>query len=323
MTSIHQYPPSVTERLYRGQRHAQGTHGYSHTRSRSAFDGSQTSPRQYGITETYTWAAEQEFLRGGSGSCSSPPKRGPMKTEDWVREQRTMHKVSDSLETETVYFTTSTSPTSSRTTSRSRRHEWEELVYVYEVEADQWMRQEEKARKVAYEREKTRLRIQEELRRIEARYQQKREAERLAREEVRRRELAELRERERRDRTRMDAFVADAWAQYESRWASMSSSSSRDRLDFRSTPWPLTVAPRSADDITQDAIATFLFSQTHSQELSRKDRIRSAQLRWHPDRFRRFLARVVEKDRAIVEEGVNVVARVLNELMEKEKKKGY
>ncbi|KAF9529397.1 hypothetical protein CPB83DRAFT_765079 [Crepidotus variabilis] len=231
-----------------------------------------------------------------------------------------MHKASDSLETETVYFTTG-SVNGSRTTSRSRRNEWEELIYVYEVEAENWIKQEEKARKIANEREKARLRIQEELRRIEARYQQKRDAERIAREEARRRDLTELKEREKRDRAKRERLTADAWTRYESRWSSLSSS--MVPLDFKSTPWPLILSPRSTDDITQDAIAAFLFSQTHSQDQSRRDRIRSAQLRWHPDRFRRFLGRVAEKDKVIVEEGVNIVARILNELMEKEKKKGY
>lgn len=315
MTSIHQQSPSAAERLYRGRRHPHN-HAYSHTRSRSAFDGGQVAAVRYGMTDTYTWVAEQEFLKGGS---SSNLKRGPLKTEDWVREQRSVYKALDSTETETLYFTTSSG--SSRTSSRSRRHEWEELIYVYEVEADQWMRQEEKARKIANEREKTRLRIQEELRRIEARYQQKRDAERTAREEARRREVAELKERERRDRERRDRLIADAWSKYESRWSSLPSST--EPLTFKSTPWPLIAQPRTADDITQDAIVGFLFSQPHSLEQSRKDRIRTAQLRWHPDRFRRFLGRVAEEDKAIVEKGVNIVARVLNELMEKEKKRGH
>ena len=237
----------------------------------------------------------------------------PMKTEDWVREQQTLLQ---SNETETVYH----SPRS-RTTSKLRRQEWEELIYVYEVEADEWMRHEELIRRVTHEREKARLRIQEELRRIDARYQQKRESERLAREEARRRDQAEVRERLKKDRAKLDKLIVEAWAAYESRWSSLSTST--ETLEFRSIPWPVTVSPQSTEDITQDAIITFLFSSLHSQDQSRKERIRSAQLRWHPDRFRRFLGRVPEADRVAVEEGVGVVARALNELMEKETKKGH
>jgi len=202
-----------------------------------------------------------------------------------------------------------------RTKSSIRRQEWEELIYVYEVEAEQWMKHEERTRRVAHEREKTRLRIQEELRRIEARYQQQREAERTA-QESRRREQSETRDKDRRDRARL---IVEAWIKYESRWSSLSTTT--EELDFRTLPWPLVLPPKSTDDITQEAIVAFLYSHNHSQDQSRKERIRNAQLRWHPDRFRRFLGRVSETDKAAVEEGVGIVARVLNELTEKEKKK--
>jgi hypothetical protein len=248
------------------------------------------------MSHTYIWVQEQENLSRG--------RRGvPIKTEEWVEEQQTMPKASA---TETLYHVPR-----ARTTSGLRRRQWEELIYIYEVEAEQWMRHEERVRRVAHEREKTRLRIQEELRRIEARYQQKREAERL--EESRRREQSETRGR---DRAKL---IADAWTKYESRWASLPTTT--EKLDFKTVPWPLVHAPKSADDITQEALVAFLYSHHHSQDQSRKERIRNAQLRWHPDRFRRFLGRVSEADRASVEEGVGIVARVLNELTEKEKKK--
>ena len=203
-----------------------------------------------------------------------------------------------------------------RTTSSLRRQDWEELIYIYGVEADQWMRHEERIRRVAQEREKTRLRIQEELRRIEARYQQKREAERFTPEELRPREQSETRDRDRKDRAKL---IIEAWAKYQSQWSSLSTTT--EKLDFKTVPWPLISPPKSVEDITQEAVITFLYSHHHSQDQSRKERIRNAQLRWHPDRFRRFLGRISETDRAKVEEGVGIVARVLNELTEKEKKK--
>jgi len=299
MTTVHRRTPSASERLYRGQGPSH-TQTYSHTRSRSAFDAAAIDGPWRDMTETFTWVAEQEFMGRG--------KRG-MKTEDWVRQQQQgMLNPKES-----VYHTPRT-----RTISKVRDQEWEELIYVYEIEADQWMRQEERARRVALERERARLRIQEELRRIDARYQHKREADRLARDEARYKAFVE---KERRDRVKLDKLILEAWANYEERWSTLPTSS--EKLDFKTTPWPLILPPRDTEDITQDAIVGFLFSPLHSQDQSRKDRIRSAQLRWHPDRFRRFTARLSEEDKASVEEGVGIVARCLNELMEKEKKRAH
>jgi hypothetical protein len=252
------------------------------------------------MSNTFTWVEEQEFLKARQGM--------PIKTEEWVKEQQSI------LKTNKVAETTYHMPRTR--TSKLQKQKWEELIYVYEIEADQWMRHEERIRRVAHEREKTRLRIQEELRRIEGKYHQKREGERLAREEGRRRDQAE---KERRDRARHDKLIVDAWSKYESRWSSLSSTT--ESLDFKTVPWPLIVPPKTTADIAQDAIIAFLYSNHHSQDQSRRERIRSAQLRWHPDRFRRFIGRVSEADRANVEDGINIVARVLNELMEKENKR--
>ncbi|KAF8161168.1 hypothetical protein B0H34DRAFT_699749 [Crassisporium funariophilum] len=249
------------------------------------------------MTHTFTWVAEQEFMKGS--------KRG-LKTEDWVKEQQVF-----SNSRESPYRV----PRSRE--NKARGQKWEEVIYVYEVEADQWMKDEERARRVAIEREKARARIQVELKRIEARYEAKREAERREREEARCRAHVEAREKERRNRAKLNKIILDAWTDYETRWTSLTTSS--EALDFKTTPWPIIVPPRNPDDITRDAIVAFLFSPLHSQNQSRKDRIRSAQLRWHPDRFLRLSGRVVDADKAAVEEGVGIVARCLNDLMEKEK----
>jgi hypothetical protein len=165
---------------------------------------------------------------------------------------------------------------------------------------------------VEQEREKARARIQVELRRIEARSQQKREIEKREREEARRKAAAEHREQEARDRAKLEKLILKAWTNYESRWSSLASS--KEELEFKGIPWPVIVPPRNTADITRDAVVAFLFSSFHSQTQTRKERIRAAQLRWHPDRFRRFLGRVPESDKAAVEEGVGIVARCLNEL---------
>lgn len=289
MLNVHQstsaYP---AERRHRHQR------SHKHTRSTSE---TVDVPWQQ-MTQTYTWVVEEEFIKGNN--------KRPCNTEDWVREQQYFFSLKDEQ-----FDVPRPRP------GKHRRGDWEELAHIFGVEAEDWMRQEERARRLTHEREKARARIQEELRRIETRFQQKRDADRRAREEAQRK-ATEKQEKEKRDRAKLDKLIRDAWANYEKRWTAMAASS--DALEFRRIPWPLILPPRDTGDITRDAIVALLFSPLHSQNQTRKDRIRNAQLRWHPDRFGRFLGRLSEKDKAMVEEGVGIVARCLNELMEKEKK---
>ncbi|KAF8806416.1 hypothetical protein BYT27DRAFT_6624839 [Phlegmacium glaucopus] len=251
------------------------------------------------MSHAFSWAAEQDFMKGDM--------RG-MKTEDWVRQQQTFCHSSR----KEIYMV----PRSPLV--KSRTQDWEEVIYVYEIGEDIRMK-DDQAHRVALEREKARARIQEELRRIEARFEEKREAERRERiEQAKRRAHAELiREKEKRirDRAKLDKLVVDAWTGYESRWISLMTS--LDPLDFKTIPWPVIQPARGLGDITPEAIATFLFCPLHSPQLSRKERIRNAQLRWHPDRFRRLMGRVKAEDKAKVEEAVGTVARCLNDLRNK------
>ena len=229
-----------------------------------------------------------------------------MKTEDWVKEQQAYCGGGR----ERCYSI----PRSPLT--KSRTQEWEEVIYVYEIGGGVRMRpRDDQAHRVALEREKARIRIQEELKRIDAQFEERREAERRERiEQSKRRAHEELIREERRARDRAK-LVVDAWTSYESRWASLMSSS--DPLDFKTIPWPVTKPARGPGDVTPETVATFLFSQLHSPQLSRKERIRNAQLRWHPDRFRRLMGRVKAGDKAKVEEAVGIVARCLNDLRNK------
>jgi len=53
------------------------------------------------------------------------------------------------------------------------------------------------------------------------------------------------------------------------------------------------------------------------------DRLREAMKLWHPDKFEgRFMAFVAVSDRAVVREGLGMVARGLIELMRLQKKLG-
>ncbi|KAF6760263.1 hypothetical protein DFP72DRAFT_101267 [Ephemerocybe angulata] len=202
------------------------------------------------------------------------------------------------------------------TTPRRAAH-WEDMMYQYEVDAERWMRHEAESRRAAEERLRMRTRVEEELRRIDERSRQRKHEQRRMFEENRARMMAEAREHERRDRPMLEKKVAESWEKYESRWSGLASSS--EPLTFANIPWPTVIAPRTAEDLSMSAIASFLLSGAHSQETTKKERIRSAQLRWHPDRFRRLMARVSEEEKAAVEESVGAVARVLNDLMQREK----
>ncbi|KAF8483173.1 hypothetical protein JB92DRAFT_2561515, partial [Gautieria morchelliformis] len=107
----------------------------------------------------------------------------------------------------------------------------------------------------------------------------------------------------------------DAWNTYEYRWAALQSSR-EERLTFRTVPWPLICTPSSPSSLSGDNIAFFLLSPLHSENKSRKERIREAMQRWHNDKFEpRILPRVVESDRDAVKEGVDAVVRCLNDLL--------
>ncbi|KII92106.1 hypothetical protein PLICRDRAFT_76930, partial [Plicaturopsis crispa FD-325 SS-3] len=241
------------------------------------------------MAQTYTWVLEKETEKRG-------PRSG--KTEEWVlreqifideekrREERGLGK--DEL----------------------RQRMWEELMYGYEVEAERYMREQERARRAAAERERARTRaMQDEYRQYEAHARQRQR-------EARAQEQARAQEHERREQERSDKVMSHAWKEHERRWAAIAAS--RDALTFATIPWPTASRPSGPNAITPAAIVMFLFSTAHSEGQSRKDRIRSALLRWHPDRFRRLLGRVAEHDKAAVEEGVGIVARCLNDLMARE-----
>lgn len=191
--------------------------------------------------------------------------------------------------------------------------------------------------KRAYEREQQKEKQQhvaEERRREEAR---RAEARRIAAEEARRRttqrrrqEEEESLQEERRRRRRRAREIASAWRTYEARWALLGQRQPElgllSALTFERIPWPVADAPpllldrRTRPDalLRHGAIREFLLSSAHSPDVSPKDRIRAALRRWHPDKFARVLSQVTESDRDAVAEGMGVVVRCLNDMLEKE-----
>ncbi|KAF9451934.1 hypothetical protein P691DRAFT_772674 [Macrolepiota fuliginosa MF-IS2] len=260
------------------------------------------SPRPYQqMSQTYSWVLEQEYMRRDREKRCG-------KTQQWVFEQQTLYPG------ETLRNKNDFPPAWEE---KTRDQMWDELVTSYELEADRWMRQEEEIRRLAAERERKKARyVQEELKRLEARMRVKREAERHKVVEEKLRAQMDARERDRKDRTNAQKVIVDAWNRYESGWEAVNNSTTP--LGFSDIPWPTKLVPSRPCDITPSAVATLLLSPFHSPKQTRKERTRSAQLRWHPDRFRRLLSRVKEEDKEAIEEGVGIIARCLNDLMSKE-----
>jgi hypothetical protein len=119
--------------------------------------------------------------------------------------------------------------------------------------------------------------------------------------------------------------ITSAWHSYEARWGLLSQRQPElgllNALTFERIPWPVVDAPldRTLDELLRpEAIREFLLSPAHSPDVSPKDRIRAALRRWHPDKFSRVLGQVMESDRDVVEEGMGIVVRCLNEMLERE-----
>jgi hypothetical protein len=253
------------------------------------------------MTNTQAWVLEQEHVR-------TDKEKQRKKTQRWVFEQRDFFLGGNLIDKDDLLAAWE---------DRTRRHMWDELVYAYELEADRWMRQEEEMRRLAVERERTKARyVQEEFRRLEIRMRQKREAERQRMVQENLRFQMEARERDRKERSNLRKAIVDAWNKYEAGWQALITSTAP--LAFEDIPWPTKSVPTEASDITPSAIVNLLLSPYHSLKQTRKERLRTAQLRWHPDRFRRWLNRVKEEDREAVEEGIGIIARCLNDLMSKE-----
>ena len=145
----------------------------------------------------------------------------------------------------------------------------------------------------------------------------------------RERERALREERRRLERIRRAREIASAWSSYETRWGVLSQRQqpgSSPPLTFERIPWPVAAAVEPLDGRTSsldellgpEAIREFLLSPVHSPDVVAKDRIRAALRRWHPDKFARVLSQVVESDKDAVAEGVGIVVRCLNEMLERE-----
>ncbi|KII84618.1 hypothetical protein PLICRDRAFT_45998 [Plicaturopsis crispa FD-325 SS-3] len=99
------------------------------------------------------------------------------------------------------------------------------------------------------------------------------------------------------------------WEEHERRWRTLLASHD-DVLTFRDIPWPLHPPPSSPADLVPAKITEFLLAplRVRSCTVSKRDRLRTAMLRWHPDKITPLLSdRVAEDDAGAVRDGINVV----------------
>jgi len=127
-----------------------------------------------------------------------------------------------------------------------------------------------------------------------------------------------------------------AWERYDKAWEQLVKSIRPTKtftfrklsFTFEELPWPVPprfdtskpkeLPPVTLEDLTCESIDKFILHPAREPGKSRRDKLREAILKYHPDKFSRYLHRVVEGDRARVEEGVIVVTRHLNRLMNSE-----
>ena len=123
----------------------------------------------------------------------------------------------------------------------------------------------------------------------------------------------------------------EARGEYNLRWAELLASLSEigdGELAFHDIPWPVVAAYRrrrseggkqqfGLADLTAEAVSSFLLPELRSEvENTKKDRLRDAIRRFHPDKFEgRFINRVKGEDKEIILEGIGQVSRVLNSLL--------
>ena len=136
------------------------------------------------------------------------------------------------------------------------------------------------------------------------------------------------RDKARTERIRQELKVQDVerermarWEAYEARWRAMQSSTAP--IAFAEFPWPLKerVSSRDLSALTRGTVSEFLFESLaiRTNATTKRERIRSSLLRWHPDKMSLVLSRVAPDDLELVQEGIHVVFGILKALQDKER----
>ena len=123
----------------------------------------------------------------------------------------------------------------------------------------------------------------------------------------------------------IEKVLVERWEAYERRWKELLMNGkvregvpAEVDLSFVDVPWPVDVGEKEVEvgDLTMGRVEEFLLGglRVRGCGVTRKDRIRSSLLRWHPDKMTGVVARVVEEDVEMVKQGVNTVIHCLQKL---------
>lgn len=210
---------------------------------------------------------------------------------------------------------------------RQRAAETEKRRQIFQEERDKARKQQEAE---ARERERLKQWVEElaelgrqrERERVQREAQEKEDAERRKREEAEERQR--MQDNIRRARALFSAGDAAAirrqFEDYDGKWIELKDGRPLPPLTFDILPWPLLgPAVHEPTDITLNRVQEFVFHPLRRgvESKSRRDRVRSEILRWHPDKFNaKVLGKVIDTES--VTEAAGRVARILTEMLEAE-----
>lgn len=119
----------------------------------------------------------------------------------------------------------------------------------------------------------------------------------------------------------LEKMLNERWEQYEQRWRALNGKGKHrgaPYITFTDVPWPVVQGsrPMGIRDLTVERVEEFLLGNLRVRgcKVTRKERVRSSLLRWHPDKLTALVSSVVEKDRDAVIEGITTVVRCLHQL---------
>ncbi|KAJ7603572.1 hypothetical protein FB45DRAFT_852277 [Roridomyces roridus] len=122
----------------------------------------------------------------------------------------------------------------------------------------------------------------------------------------------------------LEKTLTERWTGYEARWTALVGKGGLDRaqyqnIQFGDVPWP--TCPEEGQsvalaDLTVSKIEEFLLGplKVRGCTVTKKERVRSSLLRWHPDKMTGILARVVDSDSEAVRQGIHAVVLCLQQL---------
>ncbi|KAF8872733.1 hypothetical protein BD779DRAFT_1452527 [Infundibulicybe gibba] len=105
---------------------------------------------------------------------------------------------------------------------------------------------------------------------------------------------------------------------YDAKWEALKGPDELPPLYFKQLPWPILADINTADEITLQAMKTFIFHPERLSPIGKspKERLRLELLKWHPDKFNaKILGRIAQEQQAHVQEAAGRVARFLNEML--------